>query len=187
MSDATYFHERYLSKRETILANEKERRAARTPEQIAAKRAYNRSYHVAHQAAAAAKAKERRAGMTDAERSERRQKRRDYYEGKRAEIIEKVRIWNEQNPEKKRGSRILRAYGIDLAEYEARFASQEGRCLICSVASTETPKGLFVDHDHNTGRVRGLLCQACNMGIGQLGDSPSRLRAAADYLERALA
>jgi hypothetical protein len=76
-------------------------------------------------------------------------------------------------------------YGLSLADYEALVETQGGRCAICRV---DAPGGKFtkwaVDHCHDSSKVRGLLCGACNMGLGQFGDDPARLRAAADYLER---
>jgi hypothetical protein len=76
-------------------------------------------------------------------------------------------------------------YGITLEQYNALLEEQGGRCAICRV---DEPGGSLtkwaVDHCHNSLKVRGLLCTACNMGIGQLGDDPARLRAAADYIER---
>lgn len=76
-------------------------------------------------------------------------------------------------------------YGITLADYETLLESQRGRCAICD---TSKPGGNLtkwsVDHCHDSAKVRGLLCAACNMGIGQFGDDPARLRAAADYIER---
>lgn len=64
-----------------------------------------------------------------------------------------------------RPSRILRVYGITEEDYERRFAAQGGRCEICG----GEPKGgapLFIDHDHLSGKVRGLLCSKCNLRIG---------------------
>ena len=75
-------------------------------------------------------------------------------------------------------------YGISQAEYEAMLAAQGGTCAICR--TDEWPgKGNrpHVDHNHKTGRVRGLLCGNCNNGLGNFGEDPARLRAAADYLE----
>jgi hypothetical protein len=59
---------------------------------------------------------------------------------------------------------------------------QNGVCAICHGNCT-TWKALSVDHDHRTGKVRGLLCQTCNTGIGALDDSPDLLRRALEYLE----
>jgi hypothetical protein len=58
---------------------------------------------------------------------------------------------------------------------------QEGRCDICQEFIGED---LRVDHDHTTGKVRALLCDTCNAGLGQFHESPTNLRAAASYLER---
>jgi len=97
--------------------------------------------------------------------------------------------WRAANPERSRNSarnrRLVTRFGITLAQYHELLASQDGRCAICRTAATGTSNELFdVDHDHATGVVRGLLCRYCNLGVGQLGDDPARLQAAADYLER---
>lgn len=76
----------------------------------------------------------------------------------------------------------LKKYGLSLEQYEEMLKRQRGVCAVCGHVCA-TGKILSVDHDHDTGRVRGLLCNSCNLGIGQLGDSLDRLRAATAYLE----
>lgn len=83
--------------------------------------------------------------------------------------------------------RTLRRYGITEADWTRMLAEQNGVCAICG---TDTPcprtgKTWHIDHCHETGIVRGLLCNSCNRGIGQLGDDPDRLEAAARYLRAA--
>ena len=75
----------------------------------------------------------------------------------------------------------LRArYGITIDEYDARFKDQGGVCAICY----EPAEGrLYVDHDHETGEVRGLLCRDCNSALGLLRDNTDRMRSAIKYLE----
>jgi predicted nucleic acid-binding Zn ribbon protein len=76
-------------------------------------------------------------------------------------------------------------YGITAEEYTALLEAQGNRCAICG--SDEWPgkgNGPHVDHCHVGGQVRGLLCGRCNTGLGQFGDDPVVLRAAAAYLER---
>ncbi len=68
-------------------------------------------------------------------------------------------------------------------EYDAMCDRQGGVCAICGNKPAEGER-LAVDHDHVSGQVRGLLCRGCNTGLGQFTDDPSRLRAAAEYLER---
>jgi hypothetical protein len=72
-------------------------------------------------------------------------------------------------------------FGITLKEYDAMLAEQSGGCAICGGVDT---RALAVDHDHQTGQVRALLCGPCNTGIGHLGDDPKRILAAAAYLLR---
>ena len=85
---------------------------------------------------------------------------------------------------KSREARMKRDYGITVAEYDTMLKSQNGVCLICGgEPGTKRSKRLHVDHCHETGRVRGLLCQKCNHMIGLSGDDPDVLRIAALYLE----
>lgn len=84
---------------------------------------------------------------------------------------------------------FLRRYGMTFADYDRLLAAQGGKCAICGGADPRHRKNshvkrFCVDHDHATGKVRGLLCGPCNVGIGAMADDPARIRAAADYLER---
>lgn len=76
--------------------------------------------------------------------------------------------------------RLRRLYGLSYAEYQEMFAAQEGRCAICGQTQA---RDLVVDHCHDTGRVRALLCGPCNSAIGLLGEDPERIRRAARYIE----
>lgn len=83
-------------------------------------------------------------------------------------------------------------YGIRLSEYESMFETQRGVCAICgqpetmkqarSRNSVKTPSSLHVDHDHETGEVRGLICWKCNVGIVKLLDNRDLVESAAKYL-----
>ena len=74
---------------------------------------------------------------------------------------------------------LKRRYGITAEEAEEMLVAQGGLCAIC-----RTAPAAHVDHDHDTGEVRELLCFNCNGGLGQFKDDPEVLRAAADYVER---
>jgi hypothetical protein len=67
---------------------------------------------------------------------------------------------------------LRRKYRMSIEDYDRMLAAQGGVCAICKGPS-KRKNGLFdVDHDHKTGKVRGLLCHGCNTGIGLLGDDP---------------
>lgn len=90
---------------------------------------------------------------------------------------EREKAWPEG---KKRASKIRRTaayWGVSPADYEA-FIGQRQACEICG----STKGRMHVDHNHKTGMVRGVLCHACNYGIGCLKDDPGKLEAAALYL-----
>ena len=75
-------------------------------------------------------------------------------------------------------------YGLDWEAYNTLLDRQGGKCAICGLLSTRNgaPLKLAVDHDHDTGEVRGLLCDKCNRGLGMFNESKERLQAAIDYL-----
>ncbi len=77
---------------------------------------------------------------------------------------------------------LKKQYGISKEEFDRLLISQNSCCAICFVPGIETYKGLHVDHDHISGRVRGLLCNSCNSGIGRFHDSAENLIRAAEYL-----
>ncbi|AKJ14215.1 hypothetical protein ABB07_30440 [Streptomyces incarnatus] len=73
---------------------------------------------------------------------------------------------------------MRRKYGLTKAERDALIASQGGVCCICLAAPPA-----HVDHCHETGRVRGVLCFSCNAALGQFKDQPEVIRRAAAYVE----
>ena len=86
----------------------------------------------------------------------------------------RVRDWRAHN---------LAAYGLTKQDHAALVAAQGGRCAICYEEVPVGGKtGLAVDHDHTTGKVRGLLCPKCNMALGLMKDSPTLLASAIQYL-----
>ena len=72
-----------------------------------------------------------------------------------------------------------KTYGIDNKKYEQRVQEQEGKCAICKKVPEKT---LCVDHDHETGHVRALLCHTCNRCLGLAGESTETLQRMIDYL-----
>ncbi|WSM86340.1 endonuclease VII domain-containing protein [Actinacidiphila glaucinigra] len=80
--------------------------------------------------------------------------------------------------ERNRAAYFKRKYGITTAERDAMVGEQFGVCCICLDAPAE-----HVDHDHGTGRVRGVLCFSCNAALGQFKDRPDVIRRAAAYVE----
>ena len=116
-------------------------------------------------------------------------------------IKRKARYW--ENPElsraanrkkavKFRGNRknwtrnydLKRTYGITSAEFEELKESQGGRCAICKTDDPKGRHGVFaVDHCHKSGKIRGLLCNKCNVGLGSFRDNIESLLNAIDYLK----
>jgi hypothetical protein len=87
------------------------------------------------------------------------------------------------SPEKKREATLKHRYGITTNIYDELSTKQLHRCALCS---TDVPGGtrtkFLVDHNHETGEVRGLLCYSCNNGLGMFQDSQKLLQRAIQYL-----
>lgn len=79
-----------------------------------------------------------------------------------------------------RANNLKKTYGITIDTYNALLEAQNFKCKICGMSSN---RNLSVDHEHSTGRIRGLLCGVCNSGLGMFKDSPHLLQKAKEYLE----
>jgi hypothetical protein len=130
--------------------------------------------------------------MCEAERN------REWYQRNKAKTVARVQEWRECNRERyleyqreynsaearKRRDReghLKRKHGITIADYDAMLAAQDDGCAICHRAP-RPDISLHVDHDHETGAIRGLLCFSCNNLLGDVHDDVSLLLAAAEYV-----
>lgn len=121
---------------------------------------------------------------------------RQWYQENKEKRRESSRKWRAANPDKVREqkkrwkesggvrySAIKSNYGISKEEYDHIFEAQGGRCAICGIHQDDHFRLLSVDHDHKTGKVRGLLCGQCNAGMGNLRDDIHILQSAIQYLQ----
>lgn len=74
-------------------------------------------------------------------------------------------------------------YGITLDQMEQMFINQNGRCVIC-LSEFQESKEINIDHNHQTGKVRALLCHSCNVGLGYFKDNPLLTTRATEYLQK---
>lgn len=88
---------------------------------------------------------------------------------------------SKEGVEKARRTLLQKKYGITLEDKEAMIASQGGKCLICT-SDLDCFTHSHVDHDHKTGKVRGILCRFCNLGLGAFKDKIDSLKSAINYL-----
>ncbi len=132
-------------------------------------------------------------------REKNREKLRAYFQKYRAEHKDRYskyrENWRSKDPEGE--ARAYRKYylkvkhNITPEQFQELWNAQEGKCAICgctediSVRWRGKRPRLAVDHDHATGKIRGLLCYSCNVGLGNLGDTIEDLRKALAYLESA--
>lgn len=79
---------------------------------------------------------------------------------------------------------LKRRYGITSEEYLQMLDNQGGKCAICEVENCLTGRALAVDHCHDTGKIRGLLCSNCNIGLGNFKDSLELLKKSVQYLSK---
>ena len=114
------------------------------------------------------------------------------YRCKKCDDLSRLK-WLTDNPDRSRESQRKRnlkhKYGMTLEEYNAMLSTQGGSCAICGVTENKVTGDRFskisfaVDHDHATGKVRGILCNQCNRALGMFGDNQKTLLSALKYLE----
>jgi hypothetical protein len=139
-------------------------RYAQDPDHRAKQRAYCCAYYEAHKQ----EINERRRAHYLSHKQEINERKRAYYHSHKQEI----------KPALRRGQ-LKRQYGISPADYDALLAKQGGVCPLCGKRSEKT---LCVDHCHETGTIRGLLCRQCNFALGCFTDSQAAMMAAIAYL-----
>lgn len=116
-----------------------------------------------------------------------RKQKQAWYDVNREKSIERNRQWRERNPEGEFNGHLKRKYGLTREQYDAMWAAQDGKCGICGGppvgrVKNGNAKRFDVDHDHATGKVRGLLCHPCNVLLGQARDRVDVLEAAILWL-----
>lgn len=121
-------------------------------------------------------------------------KQKEYYQQNKEKASVYGKEYYKKNKEsllvKQKNTYYLSLYGITSIDYKELLEKQKGLCLICGKPertrknNCDSLRNLAVDHCHTTGRVRGLLCRACNTLIGLAEEDTNTLRSAVDYLEK---
>lgn len=86
--------------------------------------------------------------------------------------------------EEQKEKNLQRSFGIGLKEYNQMLQEQNNSCAICGKNADSLSRSLAVDHDHTSGKIRGLLCMYCNTALGKFEDNKTNLLNAVSYLER---
>ena len=111
------------------------------------------------------------------------QRRRERYATDSEFRAECIRLSKLRDKESIRDYRLRKEFGITAEEYDVALELQGGVCSICrNAVADRRGHRLHVDHDHRTGRVRGIICGNCNLGLGKFQDDPILLGRAIDYL-----
>jgi hypothetical protein len=110
---------------------------------------------------------------------------KQYYKLNSKQKIRNSKNWRVKNPEKvkkiTRAYELKTSYGLSIEDYDKLFDLQLGKCKICGNVGERYK--LNVDHDHTTGKVRGLLCKPCNLGLGYAKDNVCILKSMINYLQ----
>lgn len=106
------------------------------------------------------------------------------YAAKHDEIRSRMRQYYAANKAKWREGNLKKHHGVSLSQYIKVVDSQNGCCGICGVHQSKLRRPLALDHCHSSGKIRGVLCDKCNLGLGLLGDTLLPLVAAVEYLKR---
>ena len=114
---------------------------------------------------------------------DRKNKQKEYYQANKEKRILKSRKWHTDNKDKAKANKLRSRYNISTEQLEVMYKEQGDCCKICNTHKYNTPRGLFIDHNHDTLEVRGLLCSHCNTAIGMLKDDPKLLDKAKQYLK----
>lgn len=108
---------------------------------------------------------------------------RRWYHANKERARETARVWRKRTGYMRKRT-LQEKYSLTVEDWDAMFEAQGGACAVCPAIEPGNKQGWSTDHDHASGRVRGILCHGCNMALGGAKDNPTTLRALADYIER---
>lgn len=111
-----------------------------------------------------------------------KENRRQWGLKNRGRLTEYNRQQYANRPEMRAAQVLRRRFGMTVADYNSILTAQDGKCAICGKLASSAKRRFALDHDHSTGKVRGLLCFRCNYGIGWFQEDPARLSRASEYL-----
>lgn len=146
-----------------------------------AQRKAEQAYYLKNREAILARRKAKRAANPAPQRGHEQKSYKKHAQKK----VERTTAYHKAHPDKQHGYYLKSRFGMTLETYQSLLEAQGHVCAICG--RQNRGKRLVVDHDHATGRIRGLLCTCCNLTLGRMNDDPQRLRAAAAYLEKSVA
>lgn len=114
--------------------------------------------------------------------TEKQRRKKEWYEKNKQRISKQSKKRYQKNKLKVKERNLKKQYGLTLDDWNNLFLTQHSRCAVCR---TDTPEGMgwATDHCHTTGKVRGILCNFCNTGLGLFKDNILVLQEAIKYLE----
>lgn len=95
-----------------------------------------------------------------------------------------MKKWHSTRPESRIRAQLKRKFGLTLEEWNEMFNAQGGCCAICGKHQSRQQRRMAVDHNHETGQIRALLCQNCNHGLGHFYENVASLSNAISYLQK---
>lgn len=112
-----------------------------------------------------------------------KEKKKEYDKKYYLKNINKIKEYYFKNKDKRKEYKLKQNYGITLDQYNKMLSDQNGCCRICDRHESKLSKKLCVDHNHTTGKVRGLLCNSCNTNIGKFNEDTRILNKMIEYLK----
>jgi hypothetical protein len=128
-------------------------------------------------------------------KEERRKIAKEYYHSHKEQRHAYNKEWRKRNPSYKQRNpekdvmvkrwrkSNLKKFGLDIEKYNAILEQQDYKCAICGIEINKLKRNLAIDHDHKTGKVRGLLCFRCNVTLGRFDDDIELFNKIINYLK----
>ncbi len=128
--------------------------------------------------------------MTSKSSEARKEYNRRYYSANKQRILENSADYYQRTKHtralQRSAAKLKTKYGMTLNDYELMWSAQGEKCAVCGTMEIPAKGYWHIDHCHETGKVRGILCHHCNVGLGHFRDDADRLRLAIAYLRRDL-